>query len=375
LLTFGIVFFGIWLKNFPFNTWYTGWDNLHPEFNFGMNFRRAFTSVWQTNQGLGTYGGHGYAATLPHTIITFMMSFLIPLKYIRSSFTFLALLTGGLGVFFLLRKIIKSEGMVKNISALLGAVFYLLNLATIQNFYIQLEAFVFHFAFLPWLFLALINFLESGKRRNLLFFGLVTFLASSQGFVPPLFFVYLIILTIFLTAYVLKQLNRRSLSRAILVFLLTIFINAYWLLPVGYYSLTHSDVYLNSYNNINSTEDFIIKNHKYGTVDNVILLKGFLLEAIDTNAGGGIFQIFYPWNDHLNKPIVKTIGYLLFILIFVGLLSNLKKKKYFYSWGILVSFLIIFSLLATATPPFSYLTEVIQKIPVLRQAFRITSVR
>lgn len=371
LVILGVVFLLLLVKNFPFKFWYTGWDNLHPEFNFGMNFRRALSAVWQTNQGLGTYGGHGYAATLPHTIILFLMSFLIPLQYLRASFTFLTLLTGSLGVFFLLRKIIKKEEALKNFSALMGAVFYLLNLATIQNFYIQLEAFIVHFAFLPWLFLTLFNFLESNRKKDLAIFCLVTVVASIQGFVPPLFFVYLIILVIFLTAYVVGRFNWQKVSRAILIFLLTIFLNAYWLFPVVYYSLTHSSTYLNSYNNINSTEDFIIKNQKYGTVDNAVLLKGFLLEAIDTNENGVVFQIFSPWNDYLDKPAVKILGYFLFGIIVVGLLTNLKRREHFYSWGILISFLIIFSLLVTSTPPFSFLTQFIQKIPILRQAFRV----
>lgn len=365
------IFLFLLVKNFPFNLWYTGWDNLHPEFNFGMNFRRALSAVWQTNQGLGTYGGHGYAATLPHTITLYLMSFFIPLKYLRASFTFLTLLTGSLGVFFLVRKIINKEEILKNFGALTGAVFYLLNLATVQNFYIQLEAFIVHFAFLPWLFLTLIKFLESNRKKDLAVFCLVTVVASAQGFVPPLLFVYLIILTIFLIAYAINRFSWQKVSRAALVFLLTIFLNAYWLFPVIYYSLTHSETYLNSYNNINSTEDFIIKNQKYGTIDNVALLKGFLLEAIDIGENNLVFQIFKPWNDHFKNRGIKISGYLLFSIIIVGLFTNLKRREHFYSWGILFSFLIIFSLLVTATPPFSFLTKIIQKIPVLRQAFRV----
>ena len=239
------VFLIIFLVNFPFGTWYTGWDNLHPEFNFCMNFWRALNAVWQTNQGTGTYGGHGYAATLFHTLFLWVLSIIIPLQYLRSLFTFFTLFVGGIGVFFLLRKILlelttstrhtsshsslyKEENnqyytpLQKNeivpieksrihdstigtsshnprndslidTASLLAALYYMLNLATVQNFYIQLEAFIVHFAALPWLFFTLFVFLKNKTKKNLLIFAVVNLVASVQGFIPPLFFVYMIL--------------------------------------------------------------------------------------------------------------------------------------------------------------------------------------
>jgi len=35
----------IFLTNFPFGKWLTGWDNLHPEFNVWLNVKRSFTAV------------------------------------------------------------------------------------------------------------------------------------------------------------------------------------------------------------------------------------------------------------------------------------------------------------------------------------------
>ncbi len=37
--------------NFPFGAGFTGWDNMHPEFNYAVNLKRIF-SVWQ-EKGLG----------------------------------------------------------------------------------------------------------------------------------------------------------------------------------------------------------------------------------------------------------------------------------------------------------------------------------
>ena len=68
LILFGILFAIIGTNSPSSKEWLTGWDNLHPEFNFWLNTKRAFSAVWQEFQGLGLVGGHGYAATLPHTL-------------------------------------------------------------------------------------------------------------------------------------------------------------------------------------------------------------------------------------------------------------------------------------------------------------------
>ncbi len=52
------------IGNYRPGTWLTGWDNLHPEFNFSINAKRAFFSVWQEYQGLGLLSGMAHAADL-----------------------------------------------------------------------------------------------------------------------------------------------------------------------------------------------------------------------------------------------------------------------------------------------------------------------
>ena len=39
--------------NYTPNTFLTGWDTLHPEFNFGLNISRLVNGVWRADQGLG----------------------------------------------------------------------------------------------------------------------------------------------------------------------------------------------------------------------------------------------------------------------------------------------------------------------------------
>jgi len=368
LVIFGVVF----ITNFPFNSWYTGWDNLHPEFNFSLNFKRGISAVWQENQGLGTYGGHGYAATLPHTIFTFLMSLLIPTQYLRASFAFLMLGAGTLGAFFLIRFILKDKHEnLRNSAALVGSLFYMLNLGTVQQFYIQLEAFIIHFALLPWLFYTLLNFLENKTKKNLILFFAVSVLSTGQGFIPPLFAVYAVFLAVFLLAYVLYKPTLNRIKVTFLIIILTVFANAYWLLPVGYYSLKQSSTYLNSYNNISSTQDFNLKSKKYGNISDVALLKGFIFEAIDGNQDGKTFPIFKIWTDHLKKNGVEYIGYLLFGIIILGALSLVKERNKYINIALFSSLILSLSLLAINTFPFSILTDFMDKIPIIKQAFRV----
>jgi hypothetical protein len=247
----------------------------------------------------------------------------------------------------------------------------MLNLATVQQFYIQLEAFIIHFAALPWLFYTLIRFLESKTRKDLLIFLIVSLVATAQGFIPPLFVVYFVLLLVFLTFYFITKPNLQRAKRALFILVLTLLINAYWLLPVGYYSATHSDTYLNSYNNLASTEDFILKNKKYGNLADAALLKGFIFEAIDGNQSGQTFLIFDPWIKHLEKFGVKYIGFLFFAIVILGAIFLIKDKKKYASLAFSLSLILSFSLLATNTPPFSLVTDILDKIPILKQAFRV----
>ena len=366
-----IVFAFIVWKNFPFDGWLIGWDNVMPEFNFSLNLQRGIFSLWQENQGLGTISGHGFAATIPHTIVMFFLSLIFPIQHLRAVFTFLMLLVGSLGCFFLIEQLLKgNDPRVRNIASLLGGLFYMLNLSTVQNFYIQLEAFIIHFAALPWLFLVTLLLLEKPSKRRLLFFIIVNLLATAQGFIPPLFVTYMVYFLIFLGVYILKNKNREGIKRGLGVLLLTGIINAYWFLPVLYYTVSKSSIYLNSYNNLVTTEEFKLKNKKYGTLQDVAILRGFLFESIDTNESDNIFYIYEPWQTHWQKPQVQIIGYAIFSIILIGAFyfSRTYQKHYYVSF---VTMLFLgFAILATDVPPFSYLTEFLQHIPVFNQAFR-----
>lgn len=377
LIFLHIIFVGIILVNFPVGKYFLGWDSVNPEFNFALNFKRAFTAMWQENYGLGTMTGHGFAATLPHTIITFILSIVLPQWAIRTTFTFLCLYVGTIGMYFFVRMLLNKvtkhiEFIAETIDfiAVAAALYYAFNLGTLQIFYVQLEAFIIHFAMLPWAFWILIKALQKPTRKNLLLFLCINFILSGQGFIPSLFVTYFLALCIFLGTYIVnKRFSVQSFKKASLLLFLTLAINAYWLTPLVVYQKTHSSDFLQAYNNITSTNDFVAKNQKYGTVAQVALLKGFYLDTPDIKAG----LAFAPLINHYANPIITIFGYILFAISLFGVMYCLLKPA-FLSWvgiGFAGIYIVFFTNLATNTPPFSFIISFLQFfIPGFKQAFR-----
>lgn len=377
-----IILFLIWLTitiaNVPgIGQWLTGWDNLHPEFNVLLNLQRALVGVWQEFQGLGLVGGHGYSATIPHTILVAFLSLLLPINLIRTSVIFLMLLIGSIGTYALAITFLSQGKDVTHTNtrwpALVAGVFTMLNLATIQNFYIPLEAFVIQFGLLPWLILSLWRLLDRPTKGTFLFFLLVNIAISPIGFIPPLFVVTMLCVGMTVLAWFLMQPNRARLVLGIKIIAGITCIHAFWLIPVAYFSATHQSVYLNAYNNLSSTENFIHMNQKYGTLAHLPIMRSFLFESLDVTDGGGTTPIFSPWITHLRSPWITGIGYGFFVLALFGWIVALARARTSYkTFSVALLTLMLFTLLATDTVPFSWISLFLQKAsPTFFQAFRI----
>ena len=120
-----IVFF---LNHTP-GTWQTGWDTLHPEFDFALNIPRTLLGIWQDNQGLGSLGGHSHAADLSRVLIMLLADLIFPTNFLRYFYLLITLIAGPLGTYFFLRLVIFKNIRNKNSTELygfLGAIFYIL---------------------------------------------------------------------------------------------------------------------------------------------------------------------------------------------------------------------------------------------------------
>lgn len=368
------------LINMPIGAWFVGWDSITPELNFGLNFQRAFFGMWQENYGVGLLGGHGFSATLPHTIITYLLSLVLPLEAIRPVFTFLCWYLGGLGVFFLSHLLLYSVAKVQkelfrariwvvDVLALIASLFYVFNLVTVQMFSVPLEAFVVHFAALPWLFLATIQVLKLPSKGNLLAFGVIGFFASVQGFIPSLFVAYVVALGIFLLVYILHRQDRRmACQRAFLVVLVTVLVNAYWLAPFAYFTATRAGDLLGAYNNVMSTPDFVEKSEKFGELSNVALFRGFYWEVEEL---GG--YMLGAWREHHENFVIPVFGYLVFVLIVTGSIAGFFFKRNWIYLATSLVFLYFLASIAISTPPFSFIYQFLESLsPVYTHAFRST---
>ncbi len=149
------------LANYTPGTFLSGWDTLHPEFNFGLNFQRTFFGVFRVEQGLGAVAGHSDMADLPRIILLYISHFVLPLSFLRYFYIFLNLILGPIGMYFLLQRFFLKQ----KTASFLGGLFYLLNLGTLQIFNVPFEMFTTLFAALPFMFYYALKYLDENNRR------------------------------------------------------------------------------------------------------------------------------------------------------------------------------------------------------------------
>lgn len=359
----------LFLFNYQKDAWLIGWDNLYPELNFTANFKRNLFAVWQEYRGLGLPDGLAHAANLPHTFFLWLLHFVFPLNLIRYFFIFLMHFLGGLGIYTLLERIFLKNNPEKKLIALLGAIFYLLNLFTIQMFYAPLEVFMIHFTFLPWLVFSLLNYLASPKKKRLLFFILLSILSLPQGFVPQVFLSYLIIVFFILFFFWLKQ-PIKNLGKVFIIVAIIFSVNAFWLLPYLYSATTNSEIIINSKINQMSNEDIYLKNKFRGNLSDVIFLKGFMVDVTESIGSGELDYIMKAWRTHADSFVFKLFASFLFFIAIFGIINILVKRKWLF-YPFLASFFVSFFFLANDVPLISPLNTFLRnQFPIFKEVFR-----
>jgi hypothetical protein len=354
--------------NYQPGTFLSGWDNLHPEFNFPLNLRRSFFSVWQEYQGLGLLPGMGHAADFFRQLFLWLTSLVLPVSFLRYFFHFLMLFLGPLGIYFLLKNFILEgkELGERRVGGLSAAFFYLFNLATLQLFYVPYEAFSLHFAALPWLFLVSLNYPKNPSKRSLFWLLAVNLLAVAQGYVATFLVVYLAGLALVFFLYWWS--DKRIWPKIFFTYLLVFLVNAFWLLPNLYFALTNVEVTMKAKINLMATEENFLRNKKYGDLASVVLLKGFWFDNVEPNKEGQVEPMMIDWESYLEKPIVKTVGFLIFLLALAGAAVAVWKKS--VARLFLPVFLLGFLMLLNDTPVLSLPTTILYRSSLFSQLFR-----
>lgn len=379
-----LVFISIFIcyKNYTPGIYLTGWDTLHPEFNYGVYLKRIVFGAWQSHQGLGSPASQAHASEIPRIMFIGLLDIFFAKSFIRYLFAFLMLILGPLGVYFFLKKIIfkDSDSFSTQIGSFLGGFFYLLNLGTLQHFNVPLEMFLVQYAFLGWVFLFLTSFYQEGRRKDLIWFSVITFFGASQAHTPTLFYVYLMFLFLYLILMMVLDLFSKgkdilgnksvSLKRGALIFLLTLLINSFWLLPNIYYGVVKGkEVPLSKIHHLFSEEAFLV-NKKFGNIKDISILKNFLFDWGVYTQDDSYGSLLKPWILHLKKPLVSAIGYSFSFFIFIGaVLSVIKKERKLIPW-LFIGFVSIFFIL-NVNPPFGFIFIFFQEnIPLFKELFR-----
>jgi hypothetical protein len=367
------------ILNYTPGTFLSGWDTVHPEFNFYLNFQRIFFGVFRTEQGLGAVAAHSHMVELPRMILLLIVSPLLPISFLRYFYIFLMLIIGPLGVYYLFRCLIsqltKHNSQISILSAFLAGLWYLLNLGTMQVFIVPFEMFATQYGFLPWLFFLSIQFLQEEKKRQrrklLLFFGIISFFASPMAYAATLWYVFFSFFALFFLILCIHPLRRQFLlSRRIFVILLVmIAMNTYWLLPNLYFLKTQSATIQEANINKLFSEQAFLYNKEFGTLTDILLLKSFFFDWSIFN-GRGFEGLVKQWTKHLQNPFIPLIGFSMSLIAISGIIFSIWKKT-FFRWSLLGTLFVLFIFLFNDNPPTHFLFNKIQaSLPLFKEALR-----
>lgn len=325
----------LFLTNVQPGTFLTGWDNLHPEFSIWEHVWRSIYGVWMEYRGLGLYDGQSHIANLLHTLSIGMLSIALPQNLLRYVFMFGTHLAGGIGAYFLLRKLFHAQRpLMRAVLSLLGSLFYLFNIATVQMYYVPLEAFAVHFAALPWLAYTLISYLPTGSKKALLGFFLTVLFSTPQFFIPTLILPAILVLNACIITYAAVNISKHpktTLKRIGISLAGFLFINAFWLLPYLYGLPGNAPIISQAKINQISSSDVYDRNRAFGNITDVLLLRGLHLSFEDSSTTDTAFFLMAPWRRFIYNPPFVAISAFLALFALIGMASTVQKKH----WGFL----------------------------------------
>ena len=362
-------------KNYDSGTYLLGWDSLHSEFNFKDALHRTFWGVWREDQGLGAVAIHSHMADLPRIVFIWLESFFLPLNLIRYSYIFLCMFLGPLGIYYFLNYFFEREqsGWTTKISAFLGSIYYLLNLGTLQHFYVPFEMFTTQFAFLPWLFLYILKYMREHRKSNLIIYAVLNLLAMPMAYAATLFYAYFIGIVIFLIGYTLFNKQKLiNLKKSFIVVTITLLINSFWLLPNFYTIITQGNVVSNSKINTLFSPEAFLRNRDYGDISDILIHKSFLFGWNAYNFDKkGYSELMKPWIDHLNNKKVVYIGYFISAIYILGMVLLLIKRNKIGLALFGVTFLSLFFLFNENFITSSLFKYLYDNFGVFREGFRM----
>ena len=373
-LALALIAIFICVRNYTPGTYLIGWDSLHPEFNFPLNIGRMFSHVWASEQGVGAISAHSDMSDLPRIILLWIASIAIPASFIRYFYVFSCLIIGPLGVYSFLKYIFQREKDSPWVypASFLGGLFYLLNLGTLQNFYVPLEMFTTAFAGVPWLFLTGLRVLRNLTRGALVKYALVVILISPMAYAATQAYAIYFGLFLFLFIFsVISSGKKLKLKRFLILGIITLMLNIYWILPNIYSVLQQSLTISNANINRLFSQESFLRNADYGNLANIAIQKSFLFSWRSFDFTAGKFDdLLNVWNVYLANPGVLIMGYILaFLALLGGLLGIFKRDKVNLAFLLPLALCLFF--LFNVNPPAGNIYEYLYShFGVFREGFR-----
>ncbi len=365
-------------QNIDINTYYSGWDNIHAEFDLARYARQVFFGSWLEHQGLGAPAAQAHLSEIPRLPILFFLQLLLPNNLIRYAYIFIMYLIGGIGTYLYLSKIWLGQktGSFKNWLASLGAVFYLLHILTLQQFYISFEMFITQFAFFPFLLILIHKLAKNFNLQNIGLFIFLQLLIAPSGHTPTVF--YLAVLFSLLYAFFVRlksniKINwRKAVVFSFLIGVLTFITNAYWIVPNLYYSVENSQYVKESRTNTVFAPESVGSIKEAGTLRNFINNTHYLFTWKHYSFEEQQFEyVFAEWLPHLSQPSTQFFMAILGAGTVAGLVAAiLNKNKGKKRWAIILFYLGSAALIWIELFPTSEIINYLYRFGLFQEVFR-----
>lgn len=370
-----VVAFSVVFQNYRSDFWYTGWDNLHGEFDLWRYTNQVLGGSWLEHQGLGAPMNLAHLAEVFRLPYLWLLSLFLPDHLIRISFIFLMYVVGGITMYWYLTYgwLSGQARKMRNWLAALGGILYLLHILTLQQFYIAFEMFTVQFAFLPLLFLVIHRFTKPITVTTILYFALTQFLLAPSGHTPTNFYLATLASMVYTFFLVLPKGWFRSIKMTFLVGFLTFILNSYWIIPNLYYTLHNANYVQESHDNKLFAPESVASIKEAGTIGNFLQNKHYLFEWQDYNFKNKTLEpIFNDWQAHLDRLEVKLILTSIGFLTVLGAFLMVKRRSESFSakWAVLFVYLAAASFIWMGLFPSGYIFDWFYQSGSFREAFR-----
>ncbi len=351
----------LFFSNYLPGTYLIGWDNIMPEFDLWLNIKRNIFAVWQDYRGLGLLDGQAHSANLIHTIFITFLRLFFSAHIVRYLLTILLHCFGGISMFYLSSLFTK-----KRSASIIAALFYMLNIGIIQQFYAPLETFVFQFAFMPIVIYWAYLYIQNRSRKALMWFSFFSVLMTPQSFVPTVFIVSFWGL-LFLSSLDIVQ--NHSVKRFMTLLFATLAINSFWLVPYLYDLPEKSKTVQNARINEFSSEETFQRNKARGGLLDVLSMKGFMLDIKEYDDTKNLQVDFMQiWNNYSKSILYISAFSILLGIIATGFIFNFHNQLLLPIYGL---FFMSFVFLGTDIPIISLFNSFIRdRLPMFGEAVR-----